>query len=105
MTEFTLEDLSAPMGLLGIRTGLFAEGEFNGWYGIKSRLTEFAQLPNAYQLLESVFDIQDHKAARTTLNEWREGVFSHLPAVSLLTDVEMQGALGGYSSALNTIFL
>jgi len=105
MTEFSLEDLSAPMGLSGIRTGLFAEGEFDGWYGIKSRLTEFAQLPNAYQLLESVFDIQDHKAARTTLNEWREGVFNRLPTVSVLTDVEMQGALGGYSSALNMIFL
>jgi hypothetical protein len=25
MTEFSLEDLSAPMGLAGIRTGLFAE--------------------------------------------------------------------------------
>jgi pimeloyl-ACP methyl ester carboxylesterase len=105
MTEFSLEELSAPTGLAGNWTGMFAEGEFNGWHGIKSRLTEFAQSPNAYQLLESVFEIQDHNAARTTLNEWREGVFSHLPKVSVLTDVEMQGALGGYSSALNTIFL
>jgi len=72
---------------------------------VPSRLSEFAQLPNAYQLLESVFDIQDHKAARTTLDEWREGAFSQLPRISILTDAETQGALGGYSSELNTIFL
>jgi pimeloyl-ACP methyl ester carboxylesterase len=105
MTEFSPENLSAPMGLAGDVPNLYAEGEFNSWHSIKSRLTEFAQLPNAYQLLESVFDIQDHKAARTTLNEWREGVLSHLPKVSVLTDAEMQGSLGGYSSQLNTIFL
>ena len=105
MTEFSFENLSAPMGLASVGPSLSAEGEFNGWHGIKSRLTEFAQLPNAFHLLESIYDIKDHAVARSMLEEWREGVFSQMPKVTVLTDIEMQGALGGYCSELGTIFM
>jgi surface antigen len=105
MTEFSLEKISSPMGLAGVCPSFAAEGEFNGWNWIKSRLTEFAQLPNAYLLLDSVFDIKDQYAACTTLNEWKDGIFSQLPVISVLADVEMQGALGGYSSDTRNIYL
>lgn len=105
MTEFPLEDITSPIGLAGDSPILGAEGGFRGWESTKLKLMEFAQLPNAYQLLDSIFEINDHKVARTTLNEWSEGVFSQLPKVSILSDVEMGGALGGYSSELTTIFL
>jgi hypothetical protein len=105
VSHFFVEDPSAPVGFAAASLGLLDEGGFKGWEGIKASLAEFAQLPDAYQLLDSIFDIKDHQAARTTLSEWREGVFDQLPRVSVLTDAEMQGAHGGYSSELNTIFL
>jgi len=105
VSHFFVEDPSAPVGFAAASLGLLDEGGFKGWEGIKASLTEFAQLPHAYQLLDSIFDIKDRQAAHTTLNAWREGVFDQLPRVSVLTDAEMQGALGGYSSEYRRVFL
>ena len=104
MNDLFFEALPDPMRLSGIGTTFPGESGFTGWESVKGNLMQFAQLHNAYELLESVFDIKDHRVARTTLDEWREGVFNQLPRISVLTDVEMQGALGGYSSELNTVF-
>ena len=105
MNDLFFEALPDPMRLSGISTTFLGESGFTGWESVNGNLMQFAQLHNAYELLESVFDIKDHWAARTMLDEWREGVFNQLPRISVLTDVEMQGALGGYSSEFNTIFL
>jgi pimeloyl-ACP methyl ester carboxylesterase len=104
MSEFP-EDIPVQMMFAGVAPNVLTESKFNGWECIRTTLAEFAQLPHAYQLLDSIFDIKDHQIVHTTLNEWREGVYSRLPGVSVLTDGEMQGALGGYSAELNSIFL
>jgi hypothetical protein len=70
MSELFLQDHAAPMRIASVSPPCLSEGGYSGWEGVQTSLAEFAQLPNAYQLLENIFDIKNHKVAGNILNEW-----------------------------------
>jgi hypothetical protein len=72
---------------------------------VQHQLTQFALSPDAWQSLDSIYDISSSQAVQTRLEAWANGVFADLPALIVLEDAAMNGADGAYSAERNEIYL